>query len=70
MFKKIKEIDKDVIKLIKIMLKGCFIICIVASFILSFGTYEIGYCLFQLGLILAVETIISGLIIDKIKKQF
>lgn len=81
MFKNIFYTFKDLDKLTKIImshgLKFCLMICIISVIILL--TYNflykipivftIGFILFRLSLIFAIEFIICGFIVDKIKKQ-
>ena len=81
MFQKVvnsfKNIDKDIIKIMKNGIKYCFFISIIASFILLFYNYfklspiiyYIGLAIFKLSLTFIVEFIICAFSIDLIKKQ-
>lgn len=81
MFKKVsnyfKNLDKKTSKIMRYGLKFCFGICIIAVFILftymcdlaSPFIYYLGINLFRLSLILGIEFIVCGFVIDGIKKQ-
>ena len=81
MFQKIvnsfKMLDKKADRIMKIGIKFCFFISIIASFILLFYNcfktspfvYYIGLSIFKLSIIFIVEFIICAFSIDLIKKQ-
>ena len=81
MFKKIFNSFKSLDKLTKLImihgLKFCFTICLVSLVVLltynfSFTMpilFTIGFILFRLSLILVIEFIICGYVVDGIKKQ-
>ncbi len=81
MYKNILEnfnrLDKTTFKIMKNGLFFCLIVCIISttilftySFIFSIPfIYYIGISLFKLSLILGIEFIICGFVVDGIKKQ-
>ena len=75
MINNLKNINKDVLKIMKHGLIISFIICIIAATILftylffyhSNFMFLLGFYTFKLGLIIAVEFIICGMAVDAIK---
>lgn len=71
------NLDKTDLKIMKIGLKICFGILIIAIFLLSFYLffshrfffYELGISILKLSTYIAVEFIICGIVVDKLKKQ-
>lgn len=76
-FDNFKNLDKLTFKIMNNGLKFCFVLCIMSVFILftyhfAFASplvYYIGLNLFKLSLILGIEFIICGFVVDGIKKQ-
>ncbi len=71
--KNIKQIDKKIMTIVKNGLKGSFIFCLIASFILVIYTtigepnaYYIGISLLKSGMFFIVGFIICGLAFNKI----
>lgn len=80
MFKKLiisfKSLEKLTYKIMKNGLKFCFILCIIATLLLSIyhttyslSTYYIGLALLKLSFYFIMEFIICGFVVDNIKKQ-
>ena len=81
MFKKIldsfKNLDKLTFKIMNYGLKFCFVICLIATFILltydcafpSPFVYYIGINLLKASLIFGMEFIVCAFVMDSIKKQ-
>ena len=75
--KSFKNLEKLTYKIMQNGFKFCFIICTISMCILfsyelishSPFLYHIGITLFKLSLILGVEFIVCGFVIDGIKKQ-
>ena len=73
----LKNINKDILKIMKHGLKLSFLICIIATTILcaylfffhSNFMFWLGFYIFKIGLIIAVEFIICGMAVDAIKNQ-
>ncbi len=70
------NLDKKTIKIMKTGLKISFIICLIAIYILSFYLslhtvfiYQFGILLLKESFHIAIQFIICGIIIDKIKKE-
>ena len=71
------NLDKTDLKIMKIGIKCCFGILLVAIILLSsylffvhnFFLYELGLAIFKLSAYIAVEFIVCGIVADKIKKQ-
>lgn len=76
LFSKITNIDKSILRIIKIILVISFSICIISALILSIYiyspashiTYQIGLKLFKSGLMIAVFGFICGIGVDLLKK--
>ncbi len=71
-----QNLDKTTYIIMKIGLKFCFVLCIIASFILHFynttsslNTYYIGLALLKLSFYFIIEFIICGFLVDNIKKE-
>lgn len=71
-----KNLEKVTYKIIKNGLKFCFVLCIIATLILSIyhttyslNTYYIGLALLKLSFYFIIEFIICGFVIDNIKKK-
>lgn len=77
LFDIIKNFDKNILKLIKLGLYFCFILCIISVFFLftyeSFYSLPIlfytGYTLLKASLMFGVTFFICGISFDKIKKE-
>lgn len=81
MIRKIKDIfnnlDKSDLKIMKVGIKYCFAICVIALiclftytlFIHNPNLYYFGISLFRLSCIFAIEFIICGIIMDKVKND-
>lgn len=77
MINNLKNINKDILKIMKCGLHFSFLICIIAATILctylffyhSNFMFLLGFCTFKIGLIIAVEFIICGIAVDAIKNQ-
>ena len=74
--KNIKQIDKKVISIVKNGLKGSFVFCLIASYILATYTtigepnaYYIGISLFKSGLFFIVGFVICGVAFSRIMKE-
>ena len=71
----IKNMDMPIVKAMKVGFKISFVLCLFATFILSlYNTYPISHViydssliLFRTGLLLAVSSFMSALVINKIK---
>ena len=71
-----KNLEKLTYKIMKIGLKFCFSLCIIATLILlvynitySLNIYYIGIALLKLSTYLMIEFIVCGFVIDNIKKK-
>ena len=72
-----KNINKDILNIMKHGLKFSFLICIIAATILctylfsyhSNFMFLLGFYTFKIGLIIAVEFIICGMAVDAIKSH-
>ncbi len=71
------NLDKTDLKIMRIGIKFCFGILIIAiillilylSFIHTIFLYELGLAIFRLSTYIAVEFIICGFVADRVKKQ-
>ena len=71
----LKNVNKKILKIMKYGLQFSFLICIIATIILSTYLlfyhdtflYSLGLTSFRLGIILGIEFIICGLSVDAIK---
>lgn len=76
-FENFKNLDKLTSKIMNYGLKFCFVVCLISVLVLftySFAfasplIYYIGISLFKISLILGIEFIICGFVVDGIKKQ-
>lgn len=73
----LKNINKDILKIMKYGLKFSFLICIVAAVILctylflyhSSFVFLLGLYTFKIGLTIAVQFVICGIAVDAIKNH-
>ena len=73
----IKNLDKDILKIMFLGFKFSFLICVLSSIVLltyivnpvSYILFEAGTVLFKTGLTFAVSFFICGFVINCIKKQ-
>ena len=77
MINTLKNINKDILKIMKYGLKFSFLICIVATVILctylffyhSSFVFLLGFYTFKIGLTIAAQFIICGMAVDAIKSR-